>query len=46
MLQHLTDSRQLSRAWMETELFPLCDSLRNNMGVGKPLADRALYGLF
>ncbi|MCI0794897.1 MAG: hypothetical protein J4O03_15645 [Chloroflexi bacterium] len=46
MLQHLTDSRQLSRAWMETELFPLCDSLRNNMGVGKPLAGRALYGLF
>ena len=45
-VQHLTDARQLSRAWMETELFPLCDSLRNNMEVGKPLAGRALYGLF
>lgn len=43
---HLTDSRQLNRAWMETELFPLCDSLRNDMGVDKPLAGRALYGLF
>ena len=46
MQTHLTDSRQLNRAWMETELFPLCDSLRNDMGVDKPLAGRALYGLF
>ena len=46
MLQHLTDSRQLSRAWMETELFPLCDSLRNNMRMNKSLVGRALYGLF
>lgn len=46
LLPHLTDSRQLSRAWMERELFPLCDDLRNGHGVNRPLVGCALYCLF
>ena len=46
VLTHLTDSRQLCRSWLETELFPLCDCLRNGKGTEKPLAGRALYCLF
>ena len=43
---NLIDTRELSRSWMETELFPLCDSLRNGEGPRGALAGRALYCLF
>ena len=46
MPTHLTNSRQLSRSWMEEEIFPLCDSLREGKMVGGSLAGRALYCLF
>ena len=45
MIRHLTDTRDLTREWMEEALFPLCDSLRENIGVG-PLTHRSLYCLF
>ena len=43
---HLTDSRQLTRVWLERELFPLCDALRGGKDVDRALAGRALYCLF
>jgi aspartate carbamoyltransferase catalytic subunit len=46
MPKHLTDTRQLSREWIEQELIPLCDSLRDGKGIDSPLAGKALYCLF
>mgnify|MGYP001219624300 CR=1 FL=1 len=46
MIRHLSDTRQLTRAWMEGELFPLCDSLRDGEQLDAPLAGRSLYCLF
>ena len=46
MLRHLTETRQLSRQWMEEELFPLCDSLRDCQFWDRPLVGRSLYCLF
>jgi aspartate carbamoyltransferase catalytic subunit len=45
-LPHLINTRQLSRSWVEEELFPLCDSLRNSNGMERALVGRALYCLF
>ena len=46
MLRHLTHTRQLSRSWLEQELFPLCDSLREAKSLDKHLVGRSLYCLF
>ena len=46
MPKHITDTRQLSREWIEQELFPLCDSLRDGKTMGRALAEKALYCLF
>ena len=46
MLRHLTETRQISRPWMEEELFPLCDSLRDAQTWDRPLVGRSLYCLF
>ena len=43
-MRHLTDTRKITRAWME-EFFPLCDSLRDE-GSGASLAGRSMYCLF
>lgn len=45
-LPHLIDTRQLSRPWLEEELFPRCDSLRTGYGAERTLLGRALYCLF
>ncbi len=44
--RHLTSTLQLERSWLEPELFPLCDELRNGGQTGAPLAGRSLYCLF
>ena len=44
MPSHLTDTRQIRRPWIEGELFPLADKLRD--GRHNDLAGRALYCLF
>ena len=44
--RHLTSTLQLERSWVEPELFPLCDELRNGGLTGAPLAGRSLYCLF
>ena len=46
MLPHLTDTRQLTRQWMEEDIFPLADSLREERWPEKALQGRALYCLF
>ncbi len=46
MPKHIADTRQLNREWIEQELFPLCDSLRDGKAPGSPLAGKALYCLF
>lgn len=45
-MRHLTDTRKITREWMEDELFPLCDSLRSGKGPQRPLDGRSLYCLF
>ena len=44
--KHLTGTSQLTREWMESELFPLCDELRGSGDLGTRLAGRSLYCLF
>ncbi len=44
-MRHLTDTRKITRLWMEQDLFPLCDSLRDG-GVDRSLAGRSIYCLF
>ena len=44
--KHLTSTPQLTRDWIESELFPLCDELRGSSGLGTRLAGRSLYSLF
>ena len=46
MPTHLTETRQLERHWMETELFPLADTLRQERKGDRALSGRALYCLF
>ena len=45
-LRHLLYTREMNREWMEGELFPLCDQLRNDNDFGEPLKGRTLYCLF
>ena len=46
MPKHMTNTRLLSREWIEQELFPLCDSLREGKAMASVLAGRSLYCLF
>lgn len=44
--ERLTRTGQLDRAWVESELFPLAESLRETVDNGQPLRGRSLYLLF
>ncbi len=44
--ERLTRTGQLDRAWVESELFPLAESLREADNDGQPLRGRSLYLLF
>ena len=44
--QRLTRTGQLDRDWVESELFPLAESLRETSDDGQPLRGRSLYLLF
>lgn len=43
---HLTATRLLDRNWIESELFPICDKLRQLTSPCKALDGRAVYCLF
>ena len=42
----LIESRLIQRDWLERELFPLCDALRNGETVNDKLGGKALFSLF
>lgn len=42
----LTRTQQLDREWVESDLFPLAESLRAKDDIGGPLSRRSLYLLF
>jgi aspartate carbamoyltransferase catalytic subunit len=44
--RHLTNTSQLTREWVESEIFPLSDDLRNGAEPEPSLRGRALYCLF
>ena len=44
--RHLTSTKQLTRLWVESELLPLTEELRNRRGPDQTLDGRALYCLF
>ena len=44
--RHLTSTKQLSRHWVESELFPLTEELRERRGSDRTLDGRSLYCLF
>ena len=44
--RHLTSTLQLDRTWIESELFPLCEELRQRKQPDSILNGRALYCLF
>ena len=44
--RHLTSTLQLDRDWLESDLFPLCDELREPGRHDSPLVGRSLYCLF
>ena len=44
--RHLTSTLEIDRAWIESELFPLCDELRQRKQPESILNGRALYCLF
>ena len=46
MPAHLTSTKQIDRSWMEGELFPLADKLREGRNGSPALTGRALYCLF
>ena len=46
MPAQLVHTPELSRDWMESKLFPLCDSIRDGAAVNQRLEGRALYCLF
>jgi len=43
---HLTNTTQLERSWLESDLFPLCDKIRLWNGNAPDLTGKALYCLF
>ena len=44
--RHLVSTKQLDRTWIESELFPLCEELRQRTALDQTLEGRALYCLF
>ncbi len=44
--QHLTQTTQMNREWLEDVMFPLCDFLRGGGDSRLPLSGKALYCLF
>ena len=46
MADHLVHTRDLSRKWMEYNLFSLCDQIRDGASVERALYGHALYCLF
>ena len=44
--RHLTTTTQISRTWIESDLFPLCEDLRKSEEVEPVLRGRTLYCLF
>ena len=44
--KHLTSTATLTREWVESEIFGLCDELRQSTGSQTALAGRAVYCLF
>ena len=44
--RHLISTAQLSRSWVESELFPACEKLRDASEVAPDLRGKALYCLF
>ena len=44
--RHLTATSRLTRDWIESELFELCDDLRNGVDVESRVAGRSIYCLF
>ena len=44
--RHLTNTKQLDRAWIESELLPLSDELRNGRNPDRTLDGQNLYCLF
>lgn len=45
-LPHLVDSRQITREWLEQDLFPSTDAIRNGIAASYNLAGRSLFSLF
>ncbi len=43
---HLTATSRIDRAFIESQLFPLCEELRNGKAIDERLGGRALYSLF
>lgn len=43
---HLTNTTQLDRSWLDSDLFPMCDEIRKWDGNGPDLTGKALYCLF
>ena len=46
MPNHLIRTKDLERQWIEGELFPLCDRIRDGASVGQTLQGRSMYCLF
>ena len=44
--RHLTSTTQIERGWLESELFPLADRLRDTVANGHTLDGKSLYCLF
>ena len=44
--RHVIHTNELSRQWIETEPFPLCDHIRQSNNFGQILSGRTLYCLF
>ncbi len=45
-LRHMIDTSQLTRDWVEGELFPLCERLRDGDAIPRAMDGKALYCLF
>ena len=44
--RHLVSTTQLDRSWIESELFPLCEEIRQGRSFDSELRGRAIYCLF
>ena len=46
IFRHLTSTTQIERHWLESELFPMADQLRDTVANGHTLDGKSLYCLF